>query len=275
MEERGIKHGPVRSFFDTGAHPNIISYELFRILKFTVTSSINRILGIDGVPFAVEYKVTMFIHPWYDSEISLEMKETFWILPEECKWAPVMPNSPIDMTGLTHNSPMPMADPEYGTPSGVYVLLGFGCFARAIIGVVARTLDGTAIMETTVGNIVFGYNGENDDEQNGQIATAIEYSPEQQMDRLLERLWQQDQIGNHSKWTKEEQMVEEHFMQTHYRDKSGRFVVKIPVDENITDIGSSRAVAMKRFMFLERRFLKDSELKEAYVEQMREMIRLG
>lgn len=217
---------------------------------------------------------SMFIHPWYDSDSSLEMKETFWILPKECKWAPVMPNSPIDMTGLTHDSLMPMADPEYGTPSRVHVLLGVGCFARAIIRVVARTLDGTAIMETTVGNIVFGYNGENDDEQNGQIATAIEYSPEQQMDRLLERLWQQDQIGNHSKWTKEEQ-IEEHFMKTHYRDKSGRFVVKIPVDENITDIGSSRAVAMKRFMFLERRFLKDSELKEAYVEQMRKMIRLG
>ncbi|RYY19280.1 MAG: hypothetical protein EOP41_09930 [Sphingobacteriaceae bacterium] len=60
LEERGIKHGPVRSFFDTGAHPNIISYGLFKILKFPVTSSINRILGIDGVPFAIKYKVTMF-----------------------------------------------------------------------------------------------------------------------------------------------------------------------------------------------------------------------
>ncbi|RYE22398.1 MAG: hypothetical protein EOP45_08265, partial [Sphingobacteriaceae bacterium] len=130
LEERGLKHGPVRSFFDTGAHPNIISYELFKKLKFPVTSSINRILGIDGVPFAIKYKVTMFIHPWYDSDSSLEMKETFWIWPKECKWAPVMPNSPIDMTGLTDDSLMPMADPEYGTPSRVHVLLGVGCFAR-------------------------------------------------------------------------------------------------------------------------------------------------
>lgn len=95
------------------------------------------------------------------------------------------------------------------------------------------------------------------------------------MDKLLERLWEQDQIGKYSEWTEMEQKVEEHFVKTHYRDSTGRFVVKIPMDESITNIGSSRAAALRRFMYLERRIQKDYELKPAYVEQMKEFIRIG
>lgn len=95
------------------------------------------------------------------------------------------------------------------------------------------------------------------------------------MDKLLERLWQPDRIEDCNKWTKEQRLVEKHFMDPHYRDKDGRFVVQIPIKKHITDIGSSRSIALKRFMFLEIRFQKDSVLKQAYVERVREMIRIG
>lgn len=48
----------------------------------------------------------------------------------------------------------------------------------------------------------------------------------------------QDQIGKHVTLTKEEQMAEDYSMNTHYRDKSGRFVVKIPIEKGTVDIGS-------------------------------------
>lgn len=63
LEEKGIKHGPVRSFFDSGANPSLISYELAKKLKFQVTSSINRVSGIEGVPFVIKHKATMNVHP--------------------------------------------------------------------------------------------------------------------------------------------------------------------------------------------------------------------
>lgn len=95
------------------------------------------------------------------------------------------------------------------------------------------------------------------------------------MDRLLERLWQQDEVESCSTLTEEEQSVEEHFMRTHYRDSSGRFVVKIPFKDGFDDIGSSRAVALKRFMYLERKLERDSELRNGYVKMMKEIIQVG
>lgn len=70
-----------------------------------------------------------------------------------------------------------MADPTFATPNRVHVLFGAGFFARVIVSVVQRGLYGTAIMETEVGNIVFGYNGERNDEECKHVATAIEYVP--------------------------------------------------------------------------------------------------
>lgn len=64
---------------------------------------------------------------------------------------------------------------------------------------------------------------------------------------MIERLWKVDEIesvlNSESLWTKEEQMVEEYFENTHYRDRDGRFVVKIPFKPGIDSIGSSRAIA--------------------------------
>ncbi|XP_049308068.1 uncharacterized protein LOC125777355 [Bactrocera dorsalis] len=49
-----------------------------------------------------------------------------------------------------------------------------------------------------------------------------------------------------------------------------RFVVSIPLRENIGDIGASREIALRRFMFLEKRLDKNPELKKQYVDFMRE-----
>lgn len=273
LEQNGIIYGPVRAFLDTGAQPNLVTFATIRNWKVEVLPTKYTVVGIDGEPFTIKQKVIFKVRPWYQSDVYLQ--ETFWILPNESGWGPIMPTTPIDPNAFNNSTKLMIADPEFFIPKRVQVLLGVGFFARAVTSVIRRNVDGTALMAMSIGVIIFGHQKGPIEEESGKIMSAIKYTKEQQMDRLLERLWQQDQIGNCSRWTREEISVEDHFMRNHYRDNSGRFVVKLPLKDGITEIGSSRAIALRRFMYLEKKLGKDAEMKQWYTDQMNEMIQLG
>lgn len=277
LEQNELHIGPVRALFDTGAQANLIDSSICKLLKADVLPSARTVVGIDGQPFPIKRKVVLKVRPYFTSDFYLE--ETFWILPKESKWAPIIPAYKFGQT--TYSNPfnipsaIPFADPEFFVPKRIFILLGIEFFAKTIISVISRNLNGIALIETSYGAIIFGGQDEAMDESSGQVSSAIKYTKEMQMDKLLERLWLQDKIESHSNWTVEEKLVEKYFMDTHYRDKDGRFVVKLPLKNNSTDIGSSRAIAYKRFMYLERKFHNNSEFKNGYVEMMDEMIQLG
>lgn len=69
--------------------------------------------------------------------------------------------------------------------------------------------------------------------------------------------------------------MEDIFRKTYFRDENGRFVVTIPLNPNVKELGSSRAIALKRFLMLEKRFQRDREFHRKYVETMREYEQLG
>ncbi|XP_031634329.1 uncharacterized protein LOC116347753 [Contarinia nasturtii] len=185
------------------------------------------------------------------------------------------------MNPFKHRNPieLPFADPNYWIPEQVHLLLGVGFFAKIIVSVVDRGIDGTALMETRIGVIIFGTDSENiefgEEFENAQTLLAIDVKEEIKLDRLLERLWQQDQIPTASKLTKEQLEVEKHYLENFRRDDTGRFVVRIPLKADSPCFGSSREIALKRFMYLERRFARDPDIKEMYVGKMRELMQLG
>lgn len=52
-------------------------------------------------------------------------------------------------------------------------------------------------------------------------------------------------------------------------------MVSIPMNPQITELGSSREVALRRFLMQELKFDRDSAYRQKYVEFMREMTSLG
>lgn len=75
--------------------------------------------------------------------------------------------------------------------------------------------------------------------------------------------------------TDEEKLVENHFVETYYREASGTYVVKIPIHPECKGLGESRNLAFRQFMQLEKRLEKKPELREKYVQYMREYISAG
>lgn len=276
IECNGVLIGPLRALIDTGAHPNLAISEIGRKFKLALLPLAQKLVGIDGKPFSIRHKLNLRIRPWYETENDVYLSETFWTLPPESQWHPIMPQKILNPTAIQNPSVLPLADPEFWKPSSVQLLFGAGTIAKILISVIHRTLDGTALLESIIGVIVFG--SQSDETINGerQVFSAIEYNESEQIDKLLERLWQQDQIGSSSLLSEEEIQVEKHFMETHYRDNTGRFVAKIPLRDTVaSEFGSSREIALRRFMYSEKKRMKNQELNSIYVEKMRDLMRAG
>ncbi|XP_037960034.1 uncharacterized protein LOC119689302 [Teleopsis dalmanni] len=94
-------------------------------------------------------------------------------------------------------------------------------------------------------------------------------------DEYLKRFWELEEIPNADLRTVEERRCERHYDSTCTRDKTGRYIVRLPLKNDRETLGESRKMALKRFFSLEERLQKNPALKQEYVNFMQEYIKLG
>jgi len=67
----------------------------------------------------------------------------------------------------------------------------------------------------------------------------------------------------------EEQEAAIQFQETMKRDKDGRFVLRLPIKPEVSNIGKTLHMATSRFLNVERRLQRDEGLRDAYVTFMK------
>ncbi|KAK9751507.1 hypothetical protein QE152_g4964 [Popillia japonica] len=92
---------------------------------------------------------------------------------------------------------------------------------------------------------------------------------------MLQKFWEFEECNQKQNHTAEDHTCEDHFIATHKRNQDGRFIVKLPFTDNPCVLGESRDIAVKRFQILERKFIKQPNLKQEYVQFMQEYKDLG
>lgn len=95
------------------------------------------------------------------------------------------------------------------------------------------------------------------------------------LEASLKRFWEIEEIPEQRPQTTEELKCEEHFMATHHRSSSGRYIVQLPFRQQINSLGESRKAAASRLSQMERRFKANRSLHKGYCEFMDEYERLG
>lgn len=274
LEIDGQIHGPFRVLLDTGAQPMLISYTLFKRLKCATSNATRRVLGLGSTPFTIKRKIDVIVRPWFDS--SYYQFEEALVLPHQNSWSPILPSRELDVNSNAVAFRNTLADPEYHLPKEVHIIVGCGFVANILDRKIGHDKRGTALFSSHFGNVVMGEYCEGNDDENCVTATSIvDNEMAEKLNGMIEQLWKMDVIGNDTKRTEEQEMVEQHFLNKHRRDSTGRFIVYIPFKPKVNDIGSSRQVAMRRFMNTERKLKSEPQLKEFYISQMREEIRSG
>ncbi|XP_058817754.1 uncharacterized protein LOC131681065 [Topomyia yanbarensis] len=91
----------------------------------------------------------------------------------------------------------------------------------------------------------------------------------------IQRFWEVESVPQQFQSSTEEDECEKHFIATHRRDKTGRYVVQLPLKDSLEQFEESRSLALRRFFGLEKRFAQQPELKRQYVDFMQEYESLG
>ena len=153
-------------------------------------------------------------------------------------------------TEWKHLSGIELADPEFGIPGKVDVLLGVETFVEVMSYSRRIGPPGTPIaFETSFGWVLAG----NTSSQLPVHHIAVNHVAQLTGDDLLRRFCETEESpGVDRLLTHEERTVLEHFKSHHAHLPDGRFVVPLPRKPNVGPLGESRSQAVRIFLSFER-----------------------
>ncbi|XP_055614920.1 uncharacterized protein LOC129761231 [Toxorhynchites rutilus septentrionalis] len=95
------------------------------------------------------------------------------------------------------------------------------------------------------------------------------------LEESIERFWKMEELSDRINFSQEEKQCEQFYSSTVSRQTDGRYMVRLPRKHNFDELlGQSKTMALHRYELLERRLLKNPELKEGYNEFMSEYLSL-
>ncbi|XP_062541423.1 uncharacterized protein LOC134209453 [Armigeres subalbatus] len=205
----------------------------------------------------VKYKV------WFSRKME------FLLLP---KVTANLPIANVDMAGWEVPAGVELADPAFFTSKAVDLVLGIQHFFTFFNNGNEVSLgEGfPTLTESVFGWVVSGcVNGLH---SNHRISCNMPVS----LEELLTRFWSCEKVDASNNYSPEETRCEDQNIQSVRRDCDGRYTVSLPKDKAALErLGESRDIAFRRFQSLERRLLKEPELRIQYRKFMEDYLELG
>lgn len=248
-----------RAVLDSGSQLNFISTDCALKLGLSShTSSIN-ITGIDSISSTAtdvfqatftsrlnNYKFTASFHALstiVDTLPSVEIDRKSFVVP-------------IHLQGM-------LADPQFHIPGKIDILLGSEIFFEVLSNEKWILSNHASLHNTKLGWIIAG-KLPIVSQQNSLMSTTIAHNSAMSFF-----------VTKTACKISEEIKAEEHFQSTCTRNPDGRYVVKLPMSQDPSVLGDSRAMALKRFLNVEKRLAKDPSLAMQYKVFMDEYLKLG
>ena len=141
------------------------------------------------------------------------------------------------------------------------------------IGQIKYEKNQPTFKKTLLGWVVSGMAG---GLENKEIHKKCHISISEQLNESLKKFWELEHGLLTINLSPEEQACEDSYAKNTYRDKSGRFVVQLPVKPDVLcKIGESKKTAYKLLLSLERRLKKSPDTQQQYSKFLKEYQDLG
>lgn len=256
-----------RLLLDTAASANFITEGLVNVLRLRANPSSVPVGALNGLATQATSKVTVTIQ---STDGNYRKTYNFYTIPQI---ADRVPGQPIPRQALEIPGNLPLADPEFYKPAPVDMLLGSGpTLALLCVGQYDLSHPGEPDLrlQKTLLNWVLG----------GTVQIPKRHRSHQTcltatVDFDLEKFWSLEEGPKIRRQSPEEQQVVTHFKRTHHRDASGRYVVALPFNKGLAQLGNSKDRAIKRFLALERKWERDAEFEQQYRAAMGEYLTNG
>ncbi|XP_050453271.1 uncharacterized protein LOC126852475 [Cataglyphis hispanica] len=173
-----------------------------------------------------------------------------------------------------HIDGIELADPDFFAADPVELLLGADvCVAILQPGLRRGRRRQPVAQRTTLGWILSSSIGISAATRSAQTHHCCS---DDDLHSLVQEFWRQEEVvAKTIPPTTNEQEAEDHFVRTHSRDASGRFVVRLPLRLPLPDLAGTKRTAARLLGHMERRFARYNQLKQLYNDFMRKYEVLG
>jgi len=167
----------------------------------------------------------------------------------------------------SHIQGLKLADPQYYQPAEIDMLLGAEVADSIMLdGIIHGPKETPTARNSILGWIVSGKVNAN--------CVQTYHVHHCEIDSILRKFWELEELPPQKYLNKEEKLCEIHFIKTQHRNSSGRFVLPLPFNEKIKQLGESRERAIRRLKQVERRIGNNQQQQEEYAKFMNEYIAL-
>ncbi|GFW70338.1 integrase catalytic domain-containing protein [Trichonephila clavipes] len=258
----------LRGLLDNASTICVMREDIARKLGFKFKSANQSITGINGITQSSKYSANIEIS---NRDYTFARNVQFSLLP---KIIDAIPVSKLNISDLNIPASIELADSNFHMPGQIDILIGSELFFEILNPEQYYLQEGNVILQNTK----FGYLVTGTLRQSQQQANCCLIS-EPSLDITVKKFFELESLPDDSKEiTKSEEEIycEEHFVSTYKRDKTGRFIVRLPIKENAeTLLGYSKENAIKRLNGIWGKLNKNNTMGTLYKEFMNEYELLG
>ncbi|XP_043496460.1 uncharacterized protein LOC122520465 [Polistes fuscatus] len=261
----------VRLLIDPGSELTLVSSKIIDKLKLSRSPGNIPIQGVGSTsPGATQGQVSLVLQSTYSSS-RVHLKA--FILP---KITSQLPSSVISEQDWPHLRSLKLSDPDFLTPDHIDILIGADNLRRVLKS--SRLVMGgdsePIAFHTRFGWAVLVATSNSSKVDPLKICHAISNDS---LDKALTKFWVQEEVSSSpaSTLTLAESQCEQHFVDTHSRLPTGRYMVRLPFSKDISTLGHSRSLAMRCLERLLKKFETDRNFKETYSGFLKEYESLG
>ncbi|XP_076392699.1 uncharacterized protein LOC143265299 [Megachile rotundata] len=266
IDDKGNRH-KCRALLDVGSQAHFVTEEFcqrFNLRRRPVDMSV---AGLSGAKSTIEFKTQIEIASQgnsFHTELSCLVIK---------KITETMPNIPLNKVNIPVPPGVIPADPEFQQPGHIDLLIGAGLFWRLLcIGQHKVGLGNLVWQKTRLGWVLGGSLNWPENRKSVQACHAITNA---QLDASISRFWNIEEIDSGESTSIDSNECEIYFKETTVRNSDGRYIVSLPFNDRVSELGNSHEQAQKRLLNIERRFKRDSTLRSQYIDFMQEYIDLG
>ncbi|XP_058817717.1 uncharacterized protein LOC131681029 [Topomyia yanbarensis] len=267
------QHHPTRALLDSASQPNLITDRMARILRLKKHPANVTVQGAR--------QLSKVIHEFIYAQVS-SRKEHFscginFLVMD--KLTANLPAQNVSITDWRIPKDLFLADPTFNKSQPIDVVLGAKHFYSFFPNAARIQLHGNLplLVDSVFGWIVAGsadlVSPKINPSSNSSSLVCVSMVS---LEETLERFWKIEELTTKDNYSVEERRCETLYQSTVSRNPDGRYIVRLPRKPDFDDmLGESKANALRRFEYLERRLERNSELKVEYHRFMQEYIDLG
>lgn len=258
-----------RALLDNASQSSIITTNLCNKLGLNKVKAKSKITGINQISSDVNFEVEIKVQ---SSDKSFSEIIPVLVIP---KITEKLPSVSFDASNVRIPEDLVLADPFYNIKGDIDLLLGASVYWNLIKdGNISLGEDMPCLQLTKLGWIMGGtLSLQSQIHNNYCLITCIELG---KLNEQITKFWEVENYSNLKQHlSPTEKYCEEHFEKTVKKDDSGRFIVKIPFKENLSDLGNTRQMALNRLLFMEKRLNKNAYLRKEYNKFLEEYLNLG